>query len=112
MSMLGLDMVELVALSEAEFWDFFEHPELSVSIAFKVYYFLVVLSFVVQLLGIVLVAVGWYRFGGALQIASSALHVPKLEGVVGIIGGVKAWRYPAALAEAEAARAQGQATTT
>jgi hypothetical protein len=42
--------------------------------------------------GILLVAAGRYRVGGVLQIACSAVHVP--TGVIGVVGGLKAYRYP------------------
>ena len=41
-----------------------------------------------------LVHLHWYRTGGILQILSSSLHVPKGDGLVGMVGGVKAYRYP------------------
>ena len=57
------------------------------------YFALVALTFLLQIAGIVLVWQGRYRAGGAFQIASSAIHVLKGEGVVGLIGGLKAYRY-------------------
>ena len=47
---------------------------------------------IILVVGILLVATGRYRIGGILQIAASAVHVP--TGVIGVIGGLKAYRYP------------------
>ena len=52
---------------------------------------------VVQLVGILLVVGGRYRLGGALQLVASAIHVPELLGIVGVLGGLAAYRYPARL---------------
>jgi hypothetical protein len=52
-----------------------------------------VVLFLVQLIGVVLVTRNRFRLGGALQIFASALHVPELVGVVGIAGGLAAYRY-------------------
>jgi len=100
-SMLGLDFVELLALLEIMFSDLDRTVWASVSSFLEFYFYLAVASFVVQLAGILLVAAGWCRLGGVLQIASSAFHVPKGEGIIGVIGGVKAYRYPSQLVEEE-----------
>jgi MFS superfamily sulfate permease-like transporter len=92
-SMLGLDFVELLVLSEIVFSDFHRNAWASTTSFIWPYFYLSTASFVVQLLGIVLVAVGWFRLGGILQIISSSFHVPKGEGVIGVIGGVQAYRY-------------------
>ena len=52
-----------------------------------------------QLVGILLVAAGRYRVGGVLQIVASAVHALDLIGLVGVVGGIKAYRYPERLAE-------------
>ena len=41
---------------------------------------------------------GRYRAGGTLQIIAALVHVPKVEGLIGVVGGVKALGYPAARA--------------
>ena len=101
LSMLGLDLVELLVLSEIVFSDFHRNAWASTTSLILPYYYLSSISFVVQLAGVVLVAVGWFRLGGVLQIVSSSFHVPKGEGVIGVIGGLQAYRYPSKLAEQE-----------
>jgi MFS superfamily sulfate permease-like transporter len=93
LSMLGLDLVELLVLSEIVFSDFHRNAWASTTGFIWPYFYLSTASFVVQLVGVVLVAVGWFRLGGILQIVSSSIHVPKGEGVIGVIGGVQAYRY-------------------
>ncbi len=51
-----------------------------------------------QFVGILLVAAGRYRVGGALQVAASGLHALDLIGIIGVVGGIKAYRYPQRLA--------------
>jgi len=93
LSMLGLDFVELLVLSEIVFSDFHRNAWASTTSFIWPYFYLSTASFIVQLVGIVFVAVGWFRLGGVLQIISSSFHVPKGEGVIGVIGGVQAYRY-------------------
>ncbi len=63
------------------------------------YFYASISTCVLQLMGILLVKKNWFRLGGILQIAASSLHVLKLEGIIGIIGGLQAYNYPAALHE-------------
>jgi hypothetical protein len=58
----------------------------------------------VQVAGIGLVAARLYRTGGVLQMIASAIHVLELLGIIGIIGGKKAYAYPRLVA-AESATA-------
>ena len=51
-----------------------------------------------QFVGILLVAAGHYRVGGVLQVAASAVHALDLIGMIGVVGGIKAYRYPERLA--------------
>ena len=97
LSMFGLDMVELLVLIEVVFFDLRRSPLPSASsLTFiQLYFLLAVLSCALQLVGVVFVATGWFRLGGALQIVASAFHVPKGEGIIGVIGGLQAYRYPA-----------------
>jgi hypothetical protein len=60
---------------------------------------------VMQAIGMWLVAGGRYRLGGTLQIVASAIHVVELMGLVGVYGGLQAYRYPEQLASREKARA-------
>ena len=52
-----------------------------------------------QLVGILLVAAGRYRVGGVVQIVASAVHAVDLIGLIGVAGGIKAYRYPERLAK-------------
>ena len=52
-----------------------------------------------QLVGILLVAAGRYRVGGVLQVAASVVHALELIGFIGVVGGIKAYRYPERLAK-------------
>ncbi len=51
-----------------------------------------------QFVGILLVAAGRYRVGGVVQIVASAVHALDLIGMIGVVGGIKAYRYPDRLA--------------
>lgn len=62
-----------------------------------IFLFILVALCVLQLIGILLVTAELYRIGGIFQIVASAFHVPDLMGIIGIIGGLRAYRYPAAL---------------
>jgi hypothetical protein len=46
-----------------------------------------------QLAGIALVTRGYYLLGGYLQIISSGGQVLKVDGIFGVVGGLKALRY-------------------
>lgn len=91
--MLALQAFECLVLVEVVFFD---RPGIGLGSGFnavQLYFALVAFTVLLQIAGIVLVLEGRYRAGGALQIASSAIHVLKGEGVVGLIGGLKAYRY-------------------
>ena len=91
--MLALEAFECLVLIEVVFFD---RPGIGLASGFNAvqfYFALVAITLLLQIAGIVLVWRGRYRAGGALQIASSALHVLKVEGIVGLIGGLKAYRY-------------------
>ncbi len=51
-----------------------------------------------QFVGIALVTAGRYRVGGVLQVAASAVHALDLIGMIGVVGSIKAYRYPERLA--------------
>ena len=92
-AMLALEAFECLVLVEVVFFD---RPEIGLASGFnavQLYFVVVAITFLLQIAGIVLVWRGRYRAGGAFQIASSAIHVLKGEGVVGLIGGLKAYRY-------------------
>ena len=106
--MLGLDFVEWIGLIHIIFIDL-QKNHLTGQLV-KLYFWVVTVSLVVQLLGTLLAALGWYRVGGVLQIASSSIHVVKGEGLIGVIGGLKAYRYPSLLPQ-QAGAASGSATS-
>ena len=94
-SQLGLDVVELAALLHIMVydrahsvvahdgrWDFFE-----------LYLTIIIACCALQFLGIFLVSVKFYRLGGILQIVASSPNVLKGEGLIGVIGGMKAYKY-------------------
>lgn len=94
-----LDVLEVLVLSEILFFD---RPRAGLKRSFgllEVYFIVTVVASLGQAAGVALVAAGRYRAGGYLQIASSAVQVVKIDGIPGIVGGVKALRY---------ARAAGQ----
>lgn len=93
--MLFLEIVEGLVLIEIIFFD---APRAGFSFEFGVlelYFVASMVSILMQLAGIVLVMRGWYRVGAIFQIVSSSPHVIKVEGLIGIVGGIKAYRYPA-----------------
>jgi hypothetical protein len=62
---------------------------------YVLYYFGVkVLVCVMHAVGMVLVAGGRYRLGGVLQMVAGVVHVPELVGLLGVMGGLAAYRYP------------------
>ncbi len=102
----ALDLVELVVLVEILFFDkvAFGGPE-----GFGLlhgYFIVMVCATTAQGMGVLLVTRGWFRLGGGLQIVASAAQVFKIDGVIGIVGGVKAWRYPARMDKASELRRQ------
>jgi len=102
--MLGLDTFELVGLAHVVLVD--RAPGRLVdgtADGVEIYLALIIVTLLLQILGIVLVHFRWYRTGGMLQIVSSAPHVVKGEGVIGIIGGVNAWKYARRSRETEPA---------
>lgn len=91
LSMLGLDLIEWLVLFHIIYFD---HPDPE-RISSAIWFLFVISSscMILQLAGVALVALGYYRLGGVVQIASSVPHLIKLEGAIGIIGGQKAYRY-------------------
>lgn len=97
-SMLGLDFLEWMALFHIVFIEL-DANHLSGSLI-RIYFWITSASLLVQTAGAVLVVFGWYRLGGILQIVSSSIHVFKGEGIIGVVGGVKAYRYPSRATQA------------
>ena len=88
-----LDIVESLVLTQILFFD-----KQQFGVAFEwgvleIYFVITLLMSIGQLVGIALVTRGQYRLGGYVQIVSSAGQVLKLDGIFGVIGGVKALRY-------------------
>ncbi len=84
-AMLGIEIAEALGLSEAALTS--ESPYV------KAFWGLVVVTALLQVAGILCVRAGRARLGGILQIVGSAPHAVKLDGIVGIIGGVQALRF-------------------
>ena len=89
----ALDVVESLVLVQILFFD---KPDMGVGFKWGIieYYFVSTLFMSLgQLAGIALVSKGYYRTRGYCQIFSSVGQVIKLDGVFGVIGGIKALRY-------------------
>jgi hypothetical protein len=85
--MLFLEVLECLMLGEVVFFD--RAPGSGFG-AIGLYFCAVLVTALGQVAGIILVLRGRYRVGGLVQIVSSALHVLKGEGLVGVIGGMRA----------------------
>ena len=95
----ALDVVESLVLVQILFFD---KPDMGVDFKWGIieYYFVSTLFMSLgQLAGIALVSKGYYRVGGYCQIFSSVGQVIKLDGVFGVVGGIKALRYDQHLRE-------------
>ena len=95
-AMLGLEMVEWLALIHIRFMDLPLGMVPEGSGFFELYFAVATFCLACQWAGTVLVWKRWYRTGGVLQILSSLLHVPKGEGLIGLVGGIKALRHAGA----------------
>ena len=97
-----LDVVESLVLIQILFFD-----KQQFGVAFEwgvleIYFVMTLFMSVGQLIGIALVTRGQYRLGGYVQIVSSAGQVLKLDGIFGVIGGVKALRFAESRAASDA----------
>lgn len=92
---LALDLLEVVVLIEILYFDKPAFQAGSGSGLLHVYFYIMLAATAGQAAGVALVARSWYRLGGAFQIVASAVQVFKVDGIIGVVGGVKAWRYPA-----------------
>jgi len=101
--MLALILSECALLLEVVFFDSHRTGTGGGNVYVAIYLGLVALTALLQAAGIFLVVKGRYRVGGALQIAASCLHVLKGEGLIGVVGGLKARAYGRADAEPPAA---------
>jgi len=102
-SQLGLDVVELAALLHIMVYDR-AHSVVAHDGRFdffELYLTIIIACCVLQFLGIFLVNVKYYRLGGIVQILASAPNVVKGEGLIGVIGGIKAYNYPRTLRDAD-----------
>ena len=88
--MLLLEALELAVVGEVAFFDRTSRGGFG---AVELYFTLVAATLVGQVIGIVLVLKGRYRAGGTVQIVASAMHVLKGEGLIGVIGGMRARAY-------------------
>ena len=89
-AMLFLEVLECLMLGEVVFFD--RKPGSGFG-AIGIYFCVVLATLLGQVVGIVLVRRGRYRVGGLVQIVSSAIHVLKAEGLIGVIGGMRARAY-------------------
>jgi hypothetical protein len=89
-AMLVLEVVECLVVGEVVFFD--RAPGSGFG-AIGLYFCVVVATVLGQVAGILLVLRGRYRVGGLVQIVSSAIHVLKGEGLIGVIGGMRARAY-------------------
>jgi hypothetical protein len=85
--MLLLEALELLVVGEVAFFDRTSRGGFG---AVEIYFSLVAATLLGQVVGIALVLRGRYRLGGLVQIVSSAMHVLKGEGLIGVIGGMRA----------------------
>lgn len=93
LAMLFLQVAEVLGLSEVIFSD---RPHSGLPHRFgmlEIYYIAVIVTVLLQVSGILMARRGRYRLGGALQIAASSLHLLKIEGLIGMIGGLRAWKH-------------------
>jgi len=93
-----LDMVESLVLVQIVFFD---KQEFGVDFhwgVLEIYFVATLFMSVGQLIGIALVTRGHYHLGGYFQVVSSAGQVLKVDGIFGVIGGLKALRYAEARA--------------
>ena len=107
--MLALEAAECLVLMEVVFSD---RPRSGLATGFHVvdlYFLLVIGTLIGQAVGILLVRRGRYRAGGIVQIASSLLHVPKGEGLIGVFGGLRALEEARRVDGAEPGRPAGSA---
>ncbi len=88
--MLFLEVLECLMLGEVVFFD--RSPGSGFG-AIGLYFCVVAATVLGQAAGILLVRRGQYRVGGLVQIVSSAIHVLKGEGLIGVIGGMRARAY-------------------
>lgn len=99
---LFLDIIETLVLAEIIFFDSWRSG-LGEGWGILEYYWIVMIGATIfQAIGIGLVTkLGWYRTGGVLQIIASATQLIKVDGIIGVIGGLRAYRYGKARAAGE-----------
>ncbi len=91
---LALDILEVVVLAEIIFFDK-PRAEIGQGLgALEIYFIITVAGTIGQAIGVYLVTRGFYHIGGIFQIVSSSTQVIKLDGIIGVIGGIKAYRFP------------------
>lgn len=103
--MFALMLIECLVLIDA-FLSVEQRSAIMGNAILRSYFFVSLISCGIQLVGIVMVEKRWYRLGGILQITASVVHIWEIEGIVGILGGMDAYDYPAVLAESAKEKAQ------
>ncbi len=83
------------------------HPEDwgQFSVGKMAFFIYLVVAATIQVTGMFLVSKGSYKTGGVLQIVASGAHLLDLVGIIGILGGLAAYRYPERVAEEKPASA-------
>ena len=90
---LILDITEVLVLVEIVFFDK-QRIDLNNDFGIlEIYFVSTIVTAVGQFAGVMLVISGAYRLGGIVQIISSAPQMVKVDGILGVIGGIKACRY-------------------
>lgn len=105
-TMLALGLLEVLVLAEILFVDRAGFTRDRPGTFLHYYFAAASLALLLQGMGVAFVLRGRYRQGGILQIVSSSFHAIKLEGVIGIWGGILACRH------AEAQRRQASSGTS
>jgi hypothetical protein len=100
---LVLHIAELLVLTEIVFFDrqrggFTQHVGL-----IEIYFAVTLLTTAGFAVGIWMVSQGRYHAGGMVQIISIAPQVLKVDGIIGVIGGVKAIRHARAIQDGASA---------
>ena len=90
--MFGIMSLEFLVLAEVLFSDRTKESWASGGNVVMLLFAISGLTLILQGIGIALVLQGKTRLGGTIQMAASAVHVVKLDGVIGLYGGLLARR--------------------
>ncbi len=90
---LVLHIAELLVLTEIVFFDSQRGGITHQPGLLEVYFVVTLLTTAGFAVGMWMVSQGRYHAGGLVQVVMIAVHVIKLDGIIGVIGGLKAMRY-------------------